>query len=336
VSGPDLVVPPQGEDAAPWSSFEGAGVVSSIADVVASPSAEHAGYALAGAGLDALGFVMDPLDALGSAGVGYLIEHLWFLHEPLDALAGDPTQITAQAGTWRNVAEELHRLAEEYRGQVGAIPGWEGDTRDAYARSAAAHAGRLDAAGDQAAELAAVVLGTGVMVATERAVLRDLIADFVWWLIELLLYWVLPALLTAGAATALMTTLAVFRALDFATDLARRIAHLLDQVGAATGTATALAARFRHLADAADRAAPGLGVRGIAVADGLERAGDAIRETVGAARELTWAPVGGPVRELGGSLDAVPAAELAELGKQGAAARAQEDPAGPGPAPSGS
>ena len=335
MSGPDLVVTPQGEDAAPWSSFEGAGVVSSIADVVGSPSPEYAGYALTGAGLDVLGVAMDPLDALGSAGIGYLIEHLSFLHEPLDALAGDPTQITAQAQTWRNVADELHRLAGEYRGQVGAIPGWEGETRDAYARAAGAHAERLDAAGDQAAELAAVVLGTGVMVATERAVLRDLIADFVWWLIEMILSWLLPALLTAGAATVLVTTFAIFRALDLAADLARRIAHLLDGIGTAAGTTGALAARFRHLADAADDAAPRVFGRGWIATEWLEQAGSTTRTTIRAAREASFAPVGGHVREVGGSLDSVPAAELAELGKQGAASRAQEDPAEPGPAPSG-
>jgi hypothetical protein len=325
VTGPELVEQPQDEDAQPWGALEGAGVVSSWSDVAAARDPGRAAFALAGAGLDTLGVAMDPLGALGGAGVGYLIEHLWFLHEPLDALAGDPAQITAQSRTWQNVAAELAHLAAEYRGQVAVLDGWEGRARDAYARSAAAHADRLDAAGAQADELAALVLRTGVMVGTERALIRDLIADFLWWLIEWLVVWLFPAVVSAGAALAIGTTVAVVRALELAGDLARRVAHLLDAVQASAGAAAALATRFRGLADAAERAVPRVALRGLETTQRLEHAATVTRGAVTAARNATFAPAGSALHGAHDWLAARPTAEGVELGKQLFTTQAQQE-----------
>ena len=320
MTGPELVVAPQDEDAQPWSSLEGAGVVSSAADAWGSEGPGQVAATLGGVRLDVLGAAVSPLDALGAAGVGYLIEHLWFLHEPLDALAGDPTQITAQSRTWRCVSDELHRLAARHRGQVVGTAGWEGSTRDAYARSAAAYADRLDAAGAQADELAALLLGTGVAVATERALIRDIIAEFAWQLVEWFLAVALPAVVTAGAALAAYVTLAVLRGLELAGRLARRVAQLLDALAASAASAGTLAARFRDLAERADRAVAPAGLRGLGAYSGLERAGAATRTGIAQARAATLAPLGSLARIAHGQLEAVPAAEAVELAKQTAGA----------------
>ena len=326
MTGPELVVAPQDEDAQPWSSPEGAGVVSSLADAWGSEGSGQVAATLGGVRLDVLGAVVSPLDALGAAGVGYLIEHLWFLHEPLDALAGDPTQITAQSRTWQNVSDELHRLAARHREEVAGIAGWEGTTRDAYARSAAAHADRLDAAGAQAGELAALVLGTGVAVATVRALVRDVIAEFVWQLVEWFLAVALPAVFTAGAALAAYVTLAVLRGLELAGHLARRVAQLLDALAASAASAGALAARFRGLAERADGSVAPAGLRGLGAYAGLERAGAATRTGIEHTRSATLAPVGSLARIAHGQLEAVPAAEAVELAKQTTGAeRAREE-----------
>ena len=89
--------------------LEGAGVVSSWAELAAALTAEQVdphqvGFAAAGAGLDTLGAVLHPFDALLQAGLGWLVEHVAFLREPLDALAGDPDAVLAQARHWDRVA----------------------------------------------------------------------------------------------------------------------------------------------------------------------------------------------------------------------------------------
>lgn len=82
---------------------EGAGIVDTIYkagdDILNGRTEDFAmdGFAF---GLDALGFVANPLGALASAGVGWLIEQLDFLREPLDDLAGDPGAIMGVAAVW--------------------------------------------------------------------------------------------------------------------------------------------------------------------------------------------------------------------------------------------
>src|SRR5690606_16197779 len=150
-----LVAQPVDEDAQPWDDLAGAG------------------------GLDTLGAITDPLDSLLTAGVGWLIEHVWFLHEPLDALAGDPAQITAQARTWHNVGRELGAVARDHRAAAAALGAWEGAAGDGYRAAVDGFTGALERAGRDAGTLADLVLTTGAQVGTVRAAVRDAIAGFV-------------------------------------------------------------------------------------------------------------------------------------------------------------
>src|SRR2546423_3549140 len=139
---PELIVGPENDRSEPVGDLEGAGVLSSWSDLgEAMPTdrpwdAGEIGFAASAAALDSLGTAMDPLGALGSAGVGWLIEHVEFLHEPLDWLAGDPAQITAQAHAWHNMSTELGRIAQDYQRSVQGLIGWDGAAVLAYREAA--------------------------------------------------------------------------------------------------------------------------------------------------------------------------------------------------------
>lgn len=218
--------------------FEGAGIVSSYVDV-GSAAAEgnwpNAAFAAGGAALDTLGFVADPIGALASAGVGWVIEHVGFLREPLDALAGDPNQIRAYAATWHNVAGELRAVAGDHRTQLPDTTTWAGAASEAYRASAQAFGARLDTAAGQADELAEVVMATGAGVGTVRALIRDWIADFVVDVVIVAGVALAAAAVTAGGSMAAAITAIVARALHLATDIASRIGLLLQEL-AANGT----------------------------------------------------------------------------------------------------
>ena len=66
-----------------------------------------------GAGLDALALISDPAGVLLQYGVAWIIEHVRPLSEALDRLAGDPAEIAANARTWRTMAGDLDRQADE-------------------------------------------------------------------------------------------------------------------------------------------------------------------------------------------------------------------------------
>jgi hypothetical protein len=264
VTGPPpnpLVVAPEHEDAQP-AGWEGAGVASSWADLhaaatAADPDAAEVAYTAAGAGLATLGAVVSPLDALFEAGLGWVVEHVWWLHEPLDALAGDPTQITAQARTWNNVAGELDAVARDHRG-AAALPEWAGAASDAYRGAVDRFAGALERAALDAADLAGLILTTGAHVGTVRALVRDAIVAWVSDVAQYLVLMGVAALVTAGGAVGAAAIHVIVSALELAEAIARRIRQLLAALEAAGGTAQQLGAAVEQTAAAVRAAVPTL------------------------------------------------------------------------------
>jgi hypothetical protein len=256
-----LVAPPENEDAQPVGNWEGAGVASSWADLNAAVSADHVdpvqvAYTAAGAGLDTLGFIDNPLDSLLSAGVGWLIEHVWFLHEPLDALAGDPTQITAQAQTWHNVGVELATVAQEHRGAVAALSAWEGMAGDGYRGAVDRFDGALEGVARNATQLADLILTTGAQVGTVRALIRDWIAGWVSEAIQTVVFYGVAALLTAGGALGAGALQLILRAIDLADTIARQVRRLLDAMTLAGGMAAQISGAIQQTATAVRAAMP--------------------------------------------------------------------------------
>jgi hypothetical protein len=256
-----LVVAPENEDAQPLDNFEGAGFVSSWADLHTAVSADQVdpiqvAYTAAGAGLDTLGAMEDPLGSLLSAGLGWFIEHVWFLHEPLDALAGDPTQITAQAQTWHNVGGELAAVAQEHRGAAAALGAWEGVAGDGYRGAVDRFGGALEGAAQNATELADLILATGAQVGTVRALIRDWIVGWVIEVIETAVLYGVAALVTAGGAMAAGTVHLILKAVDLAHTIARQVQKLLDAMILAGGMAAQLSGAIQQTTAAVRAAMP--------------------------------------------------------------------------------
>lgn len=258
-----LIVEARNEDHVPWDSMEGGGLASSFTDYNAALGADRpdpfqVGYAGLGLALDALGTVMSPLDSLVEAGIGFLIEHVPFFHEALDALAGDPTQIAAQAETWHNVSVELQRIAQEYRAAADGVTTWDGSSREAYRAAAATFADQIHRTGGDADALGALILRSGAMVGTVRAVIRDMIATFVRWLIEQFLRLLAFGAATLGLSTPAIVTWAVAEATTVGMQISRRISRLLDDLEVAGGQAGLLTAAMRDSAAQVRAAVPGL------------------------------------------------------------------------------
>jgi hypothetical protein len=237
---------------APTPDLEGAGVVSSwadVADAVAKPAPDgmEIAWAAAGAGLDTLGAIADPFDALMSSSIGWLIEHVWFLREPLDALAGDPLQVTAQAQTWSNIAGELRAVAAEQH-TAAQVTGWAGPSGEAYRGAVGRYTGAVVDVAGQADQLAQLVLGSGAAVGTVRALVRDLIADFLGWVARTALAALAAATVTLAGSTAAAITAVALEAYRLARTIAERVSSLLDALSHAAATAGALVVGMRHTA----------------------------------------------------------------------------------------
>lgn len=257
----------------PPFDVEGAGVVSSWADLAAALTAEQVdpyqvGFAAAGAGLDTLGAVLHPFDALSQAGLGWLLEHVAFLREPLDALAGDPDAVLAQARHWDQVAGELRAAASGYR--AFDVPGWDGAAAAGYRQAADGMAQALSAGAEQADLLSRLILATGAAVGTVRALIRDAIADFVATVVQYLLAASTLAFLTAGGSLGGLVVAVVVRALEVAQHLARRVQQLLDALTAAGGATGRIGTALRRAGEQIREAEPALRASAEALHRGAE------------------------------------------------------------------
>ncbi|MEJ3655956.1 PPE domain-containing protein [Actinomycetes bacterium KLBMP 9759] len=266
-----LVAEPEDEDVEPLN-WEGAGAASSWADLADAVSAEEVdpfqvGFTAAGAGLDTLGAVLRPLDSLVEAGIGWLIEHIAFLHEPLDALAGDPTQITAQAKTWHSVSAELTAIGKDYRTMATQLPGWSGEAAEGYRAAVDRFARALDASAAQAEQLSGLVLMTGAGVGTVRALVRDLIAEFLSAVLQYVLAFGALAAVTAGAGVGGMVLSIVVRAIELAQAISRRLSALLSTLAAAGGVAGRIGTGLQNTAAAVRAASPALRATGRQIED---------------------------------------------------------------------
>ncbi|BBG05411.1 MULTISPECIES: WXG100 family type VII secretion target [Pseudonocardia] len=221
--------------------LDGAGLLSSIDDVSTAVREQDAGgIAVAGvvAGLDALGFVANPIGELGRAGVGWAMEYFDTLRIPLDQLCGDPVQITARADDWQRISADLGTAATALDGVRATAGTWEGTAGTGFGRTLTEHQEGLRTLSTAAREVADLVLGSASMVGTERAIVRDMIADLVVRVASWLIVWGVTALATAGTALPIAIAMIVKQVADTALTIIRRIdelATLLRQAGAAIG-----------------------------------------------------------------------------------------------------
>jgi hypothetical protein len=214
------------------------------------------------AGLDALAFVTDPLGQLVAWGVGWLIEHLKPLSDALDALAGDPDQIAAYARTWSNVSQAIGGALTTLRdGANQQISEWVGQASEAYRSHEGEQEAVLLALAKATDAISQITTGAGVLVATVRIMVRDLIADFVSVLAVRLWEWLAEEGLTLGLGTpwviAQVTTLAgkwvgrIAHLLDGLVSSLRRLAPLLSRLDSIIDELKAVLRRLSSTGDGA-------------------------------------------------------------------------------------
>lgn len=154
------------------------------------------------ASMDTLAFVTDPLGQLVAWGVGWLIEHVKPLSDALDELAGDPDQIAAYAQTWCNVTAAVTSAGGDLHDAVLLqLDDWAGSASEAYRHHAGEQEAILAALAKAGTAMAEITTGAGLLVAMVRAMVRDLIAEFVSVLAVRLWEWLAEAGLTLGLAT---------------------------------------------------------------------------------------------------------------------------------------
>jgi uncharacterized protein YukE len=240
----------------------GAGIVDSYASLVTSLTgdAESEGercvdVALSATGVvtDTIGFAIDPLGAVLTAGVGWLLEHISFLREPLDALLGNPDEINANVDALKSAAAEMRTIAEEHRQDLTTVADWTGETADAYHGSMKQLAEELESMGMTLDGTAAVVGISGMLVTTLRGIVFDLISSVIAELVKGALIALASAACTFGSSIAAYCGYAGTRAAMTASKVAAKISKVLGGLGRQTGRLGELAKAMQKLSDGLGR-----------------------------------------------------------------------------------
>jgi hypothetical protein len=218
-----------------------------------------AGIELASAGLDALGYVSNPMKGLAAGGIAWLIDHVGPLNRFLSALAGDPAAVADQAQTWTNIAEHLKTRVDELRASVAKLP-VDAEAKRTYEVAVEAFAREVENTAVHAYNAAQRTHLAGTLVATTRTLIRDWIAE---WVTDRVWKWAAMAGLTPvtfGAAQAAFITDSVVsgaRLAGRATDQLRVLTRNLDDLAAAAGKS---GGELRQAARALDDVASGKGL----------------------------------------------------------------------------
>jgi uncharacterized protein YukE len=228
--------------------YEGAGIFESASGLVDSivhgdwPGVAGNGLAT---GLSLIGAVMDPLQAVFAAGVGWLMEHVSFLREPLDKLMGDPHAIDGHAQSWRNIEQRIYDGVDFFVDEVNKTTAtWAAASAEAYRRRARDHAQTVQALGKIADGMGKATTIVGAMVGVMRNTIRDIVAEVVGACISKAIQAVtvvlIPKVVAEVAVLVAKTSAKILKLLKslFASIkemglLTRQMGHLIEEIGQA-------------------------------------------------------------------------------------------------------
>lgn len=227
-----------GDGAGNPDNFAGAGPAESLAQTIDSAKrlgegdfAEF-GMNAAALGLDVLGAVMDPVGALATAGIGWLIEHLSFLREPLDWLAGNGDKIKAAVTTWNQVSADLQNIGEQQDKAVKSeLPCWEqGTAAERFRQSQGELAAEIAMVSKMSAYVASEIATAGTITAAIRGMIRDLIALFIWEVIRNAVIALASSVVSLGSSIAAFSAWAVGRGAVVLGKITQQLAKLVKLV----------------------------------------------------------------------------------------------------------
>jgi hypothetical protein len=228
-------------------NYAGAGVVESFFQTADSMKrlgegdVTEVGLNAAALSLDLLGVFMDPVGALATAGIGWLIEHLSFLREPLDWLAGNGDKIKAAVGTWNQVSVAIAQIAAEQdkavQSQVGS---WQEAAAERFRSSQGQLGAEITAVSKSCAAVGEQIATAGTITAAVRGMLRDLIAMFIYEVIRNAIIALASSYVSLGSSIAAFSAWAVGRGAAVLGKITQQIAKLMKVI-------TRIAGRLKDL-----------------------------------------------------------------------------------------
>ncbi len=188
-----------------------------------------AGMGVVKVGMDVLNVAGDPLGAIGSAGVGWVLGAVSFLREPFDVLKGDSGSISSSASSWGGCSGNLSSTADQYRqASVDQTRSWTGTAADGYRAASTNQANGLSALSEASRAVSSAMQQGGQAVAQARKTVMDLISQAVQKIIQICIDALSKSWLSFGASVALGIAQSVQKAVQTAQKMAQEIQSLIQ------------------------------------------------------------------------------------------------------------
>jgi uncharacterized protein YukE len=205
--------------------------IRSTADSIERGDWLGAGTGVVNVAMDVIGMGGDPLGAIGSSGVSWVLGAVSFLREPFDVLKGDPGAITSSAQSWGSSATSLASTARDYQdATVTQTQGWGGAAADGYRAASSSQANGLSALSQAGRGVAQAISGAGQALASARKVVMDLIGEAVQKIIQICIEALSKSWLSFGASIAQGIAQSVQKAVQTGQKLLTEIQQLVSKL----------------------------------------------------------------------------------------------------------
>lgn len=179
--------------------------------------------------MDVIGLVGDPMGAISSAGVGWVLNAVSFLKEPFDILKGDPSAITGSSQSWGTAASNLLSTAAQYRqASTTQTSSWLGNAGNGYRTASGSQANGLEALAKASQTVSAAITKAGQAVAQARKTVLDLISEAVQKIIQICIEALSKSWLSFGASIAMGIAQSVQKAVSTAQKLVKQIQQVVQ------------------------------------------------------------------------------------------------------------
>ncbi len=154
--------------------------------------------------MDVIGIAGDPLGAISSAGISWVLGAVSFLREPFDILKGNPSAITGSSQSWLTAANNLTSTAQQYRqASTTQTSNWVGTAGNGYRTASGNQASGLEALAGASQAVSSAITKAGQAVAQARKTVMDLISEAVQKIIQICIEALSKSWLSFGASVAM-------------------------------------------------------------------------------------------------------------------------------------
>ena len=169
-----------------------------------------------------------PLQALDSAGVGFLTPMISFLEEPLNQLRGNPDGVQQGAGEFDNASRSASALAQDYQDKASSeTSGWSGQSATDYAKTGKELVDGVLSVAETALGSATALIKAGQVVAQVVAEVTRLITEAIGKIVPIMTQAIAAAPATFGQSIAVAIPQCVQIAVECGAQIAAKLGELL-------------------------------------------------------------------------------------------------------------